>query len=74
MGYDGYWSGQNIDQWISLLNEYKTDPTQYPLGWTEVNGTKYFLKETDVVDDMFRLILMASNNSRYLHCWRFREK
>lgn len=53
MGYDGYWSGQNIDQWISLLNEYKTDPTQYPLGWTEVNGTKYFLKETDVVGDMF---------------------
>lgn len=23
------------------------------MGWTEVNGTKYFLKETDVVGDMF---------------------
>lgn len=53
MGYDGYWSGQNIDLWTNLLNEYNANPSQYPLGWTEVNGTKYFLKETDVVGDMF---------------------
>lgn len=53
MGYDAYWSGQNIDLWLDLLNEYIADPSKYPLGWTEVNGTKYFLKETNVVEDMF---------------------
>ncbi|MBI6116810.1 SusC/RagA family TonB-linked outer membrane protein [Salegentibacter maritimus] len=53
MGYDAYWSGQNIDLWLNLLNEYNTDPSTYPLGWTEEDGTKYFLKETNVVEDMF---------------------
>ncbi|MBD0835379.1 TonB-dependent receptor [Aestuariibaculum suncheonense] len=53
MGYDGYWSGQNIDLWLDLLNEYNATPSQYPKGWTEVDGTKYFLKETNVVEDMF---------------------
>lgn len=53
MGYSAYWSGQNIDLWISLINEYNADPSRYPQGWTEVNGTKYFLKDTDPYGDMF---------------------
>ncbi|MGJ7029602.1 TonB-dependent receptor [Niabella hirudinis] len=52
MGYTAYWSGQNIDTWETLLNEYKADPSKYPLGWTDVNGTKYFLKQTDLIGEM----------------------
>ncbi|WP_169540091.1 SusC/RagA family TonB-linked outer membrane protein [Niabella aurantiaca] len=52
MGYAAYWSGQNIDTWEILLNEYKTNPSKYPLGWTDVNGTKYFLKQTDLIGEI----------------------
>lgn len=52
MGYAAYWSGQNIDTWETLLDEYKADPSKYPLGWTDVNGTKYFLKQTDLMGEM----------------------
>jgi len=52
MGYQSYWSGQNIDIWLDLLNEYKTNPSKYPLGWTEIEGNKYFLKQTDLIGDM----------------------
>ena len=52
MGYAAYWSGQNIDTWLNLLEEYQTNPSKYPLGWTDVNGTKYFLKQTDLIGEM----------------------
>ncbi|HOI79552.1 MAG TPA: SusC/RagA family TonB-linked outer membrane protein, partial [Petrimonas sp.] len=45
-------TGQNIDTWLSLLNIYNQDPTQYPLGYTFQNGVIYPLKETDVWKDM----------------------
>ncbi len=51
--YSSIWSGQNIDTYIDLLQDYRNNPAAYPLGWTEANGTKYFLKQTDVMGDMF---------------------
>ncbi len=52
-GYSSIWSGQNIDTYVGLLEDYRNNPSAYPLGWTEANGTKYFLKQTDVMGDMF---------------------
>ncbi|MBL7971481.1 MAG: SusC/RagA family TonB-linked outer membrane protein, partial [Prolixibacteraceae bacterium] len=52
-GYSSIWSGQNIANYSGLLQDYSTNPEKYPLGWTEVNGTKYFLKPTDVMGEMF---------------------
>lgn len=52
-GYTSVWSGQNIETWMKLLNEYKANPSLYPKGWTEVNGTKYFLRENNIIKDMF---------------------
>jgi len=52
-GYSSIWSGQNIETYANLLEEYRTNPSQYSKGWTEVNGTKYFLKQTDIQKDMF---------------------
>ncbi len=51
--YSSIWSGQNIDTYLELLQDYRNNPENYPLGWTEENGTKYHLKQTDVVGDMF---------------------
>lgn len=62
MGYSAYWTGQNIDTWLDLLNDYQTDPTSYPSGWTDINGTKYFLKETDVIGDMLETGFKQTHN------------
>ncbi|WP_439184323.1 TonB-dependent receptor [Carboxylicivirga taeanensis] len=51
--YSSIWSGQNIDTYVDLLEDYQNNQAAYPLGWTEANGTKYFLKQTDVMGDMF---------------------
>ncbi|MGQ7870948.1 TonB-dependent receptor [Sunxiuqinia sp. sy24] len=51
--YSSIWSGQNIDTYVDLLQDYQNNPAAYPQGWIEANGTKYFLKQTDVMGDMF---------------------
>ncbi|MFV0505360.1 MAG: TonB-dependent receptor [Bacteroidales bacterium] len=51
--YSSIWSGQNIDTYVDLLQKYRDNPAGYPQGWTESNGTKYFLRQTDVMGDMF---------------------
>lgn len=52
-GYASIWSGQNVDSYLTLLDQYRADPSLYPLGWTESQGVKYFLRQTDVYGDMF---------------------
>ena len=61
-GYASVWSGQNIETWMELLNEYNANPSAYPKGWTEVNGTKYFLRENNVIKDMFESSWKQTHN------------
>lgn len=61
-GYASIWSGQNIETWMGLLDKYNADPGLYPKGWTEVNGTKYFLKENHVYRDMFETAWKQTHN------------
>ncbi len=61
-GYSSIWSGQNIETYVGLLQDYISNPQNYPLGWTEVNGTKYFLKQTDVMGDMFETSWKQNHN------------
>lgn len=61
-GYSSLWSGQHLDTWMELLNDYKMNPSKYPLGWQEVNGVKYFLRENDVYGDMFENSWQQTHN------------
>ena len=61
-GYSSIWSGQNIESYQDLLTQYNNDPSIYPKGWTEVNGTKYFLQENDVQKEMFESSWKQTHN------------
>lgn len=61
-GYTSIWSGQNIDTYMDLLSEYNRNPSAYPNGWTEVNGTKYFLRENPIMTDMFESAWKQTHN------------
>ncbi|MFV0346363.1 MAG: SusC/RagA family TonB-linked outer membrane protein [Bacteroidales bacterium] len=52
-GVVGYWTGQDIPTWVGVLDEYKNNPSAYPDGIAEVNGVKYPLRETGVLDDFY---------------------
>src|SRR5690606_11484287 len=52
-GNTTYWTGQNVDTWLGLLQEYQSNPTKYPEGITTVNGTRYALKEHDMYNEVF---------------------
>jgi TonB-linked SusC/RagA family outer membrane protein len=52
MGYTAYWTGQDIDTWLGLLNNYQQNPRAYPSGYTIVGGNRYQLKQTDVLKDI----------------------
>lgn len=61
-GYTSIWSGQNLETYMGLLSEYNGNPSAYPAGWTEVNGTKYFLRENSVMKDMFEPAWKQTHN------------
>lgn len=61
-GYTSLWSGQNIDTYMELLSDYNRNPSAYPLGWTEMNGTKYFLRENPILTDMFESAWKQTHN------------
>lgn len=61
-GYTSIWSGQNLDVYMDLLSKYNNNPSAYPKGWTDVNGTKYFLQENDVMGDMFETAWKQTHN------------
>ncbi len=61
-GYTSIWSGQNIDTYLDLLSEYNRNPSAYPKGWTEANGTKYFLRENSLMTDMFEPAWKQTHN------------
>ncbi len=47
------WTGQNVETWLNLLKEYEADPSKYPDGITEVNGTRYPLRQYDMYGEVF---------------------
>ncbi|MCY1718793.1 TonB-dependent receptor [Prolixibacteraceae bacterium Z1-6] len=61
-GYSSIWSGQNMEVYGNLLQDYNNNPSAYPLGWTEDNGTKYFLRENDLMGDMFESSWKQTHN------------
>lgn len=61
-GYTSIWSGQNIDTYLDLLHEYNANPSLYPKGWTDMNGTKYFLCDTGVQREMFETGFQQTHN------------
>lgn len=61
-GYTSIWSGQNIDTYLDLLHEYNSDPSLYPKGWTDLNGTKYFLRDTGIMQEMFESGFQQTHN------------
>lgn len=61
-GYTSLWSGQNLDVYSELLADYSANPGAYPNGWTEVNGTKYFMKENRVLQSMFETSWKQTHN------------
>lgn len=52
MGYNPYWTGQDVEVWLGLLNDYQQNPGTYPSGYAIVGGNRYQLKETDVLKDI----------------------
>lgn len=61
-GYTSLWSGQHIDTYMNLLTEYNENPSGYPSGWTDVDGTKYFLRENSVMDEMLETAWKQTHN------------
>lgn len=51
MGYITYYSGQTVDTWLDLLHDYQANPKAYSNGYTEVDGMRYQLAESDVLGD-----------------------
>lgn len=45
-------TGQNVDEWLGLLNDYAQHPSQYGSGYIVQNGVVYPLRENDVWDEM----------------------
>ncbi len=48
-----YWSGQNVNTWLGLLEEYQQNPGKYPEGAAVVNGLRYPLAERDLYSTLF---------------------
>lgn len=49
MGTIGYWTGNDVDTWLDLVNKYNANPGAYPDGSATVNGVLYPLAETDAI-------------------------
>ncbi len=45
-------TGQDVDDWISLLNDYNQHPSQYGSGYTVQNGIIYPLRDNDIWGEM----------------------
>jgi TonB-linked SusC/RagA family outer membrane protein len=61
-GYVSYWTGQVIDTWLGLLNDYAQNPSAYPDGSGYVTGLRYPLQQFDMAKDMFRTGLDQNHN------------
>lgn len=62
MGWVNYRTGENVDTWLGLLEEYRTNPNKYPEGYTVIDGMRYQLQETDLFDDMLETGFQQTHN------------
>ncbi len=61
-GQTSYRTGQNVDTWLELLNEYNANPSKYPDGYTMVDGVRYGLAENDLYADMLETGFQQTHN------------
>ena len=62
MGTVSYQTGQNVDTWLELLKEYNTNSSNYPDGYAVVDGLRYSLQETDLLNDMMETGFQQTHN------------
>lgn len=61
-GTISYQTGQDVDKWLELLKEYNNNPNAYPEGYAMVDGLRYSLQETDLLDDMMETGFQQTHN------------
>lgn len=62
MGWVNYRTGENVDTWLDLLDDYAQNPGDYPEGYANINGLRYQLQETDLFDDMLETGFQQTHN------------
>lgn len=50
--YTTWTGGQLFSEWEKLLQQYEANPSQYPDGYTDMDGVRYWLAPSDVTDDL----------------------
>ena len=62
-GTTTYWSGHNVDTYLSYLNEYQSNPSKYPDGFAiGTGGLRYSLAETNLFSDMIETGFQQKHN------------
>lgn len=62
MGWVNYRTGENVDTWLGLLDDYAHNPQNYPEGYATIDGLRYQLQETDLFDDMLETGFQQTHN------------
>ncbi|MCH5598390.1 SusC/RagA family TonB-linked outer membrane protein [Niabella ginsengisoli] len=62
MGAIVYRTGNDVDTWLNLINEYNQDPSRYPDGYTIVEDVRYPLRGYDAMKN-----LLGSNPLQFMH-------
>ncbi|MCD8313019.1 MAG: TonB-dependent receptor, partial [Bacteroidales bacterium] len=62
MGWVTYRTGENVDTWLGLLQDYQANPLKYPDGYANIDGMYYYLQQTDVIGDMLETGFQQSHN------------
>ncbi len=57
-----YRTGENVDTWLGLLEDYAQKSGNYPEGYTTIDGLRYQLQETDLFDDMLETGFNKTHN------------
>ena len=49
-GQTNFWTGENVETWLTYIDEYNANPSLYPSGTIvdEDTGFEYFVKENDI--------------------------
>ena len=62
MGWVNYRTGENVDTWLGLLEDYTQNPGNYPEGYATIDGLRYHLQETDLFGDMLETGFQQTHN------------
>lgn len=50
--YTTFVGGQSFSEWEKLLQQYESNPSQYPGGYTDIDGVRYQLAASDPTGDL----------------------